>query len=140
MFDVKTYSEEFTIRNLVEVCKIQDTSFVVDDPYKLKVDVTALNQRLQQLDKRTIHQRRQLLNRLFWVQYPRENKLFPYCGLEQYTNIAQFLLISRKVWLRRHQKAYLSTTCFSCLLNISLLYQRTPYCKRHFLLYLNRAC
>lgn len=71
MFDLKTYSEEFSIRNLMQECKSLDApSFVIDDPYKLKVDVAALNQKLQQVDKREVHQRRRLLNRLFWVRIP----------------------------------------------------------------------
>jgi hypothetical protein len=67
MFDLKTYSEEYTIRNLMVDCKAVDDSFVVDDPYRLKVNVAVLNHKLQQLDRRAVHQRRRLLNRLFWV-------------------------------------------------------------------------
>jgi hypothetical protein len=67
MFDLKTYNEEYMIRNLMEDCKSGDASFVIDDPYRLKINITALNHKLQQLDRRAVHQRRQLINRLFWV-------------------------------------------------------------------------
>ncbi|CAO3660618.1 unnamed protein product [Umbelopsis ramanniana] len=74
MFDLKTYSEEFSLQNLMQECKSLDSpSFVIDDPYKLKVDVAALNQKLQQVDKREVHQRRRLLNRLFWESVASES-------------------------------------------------------------------
>lgn len=70
MFGVRIYDPEYSYKNLVSKCgHTGDAMFSAkQDPYELRVDLHALNHKLNELDKATIHRRKQDLDHLYWVR------------------------------------------------------------------------
>lgn len=65
IFNVRVFEPEFSIKSLVSECS-SDTNVVSDDVYSHRLDLAALNQKLNMLDKREIHKRRHDLEKIYW--------------------------------------------------------------------------
>ncbi|KAF7724875.1 calcium channel protein [Apophysomyces ossiformis] len=67
MFNVRIYDRDFSYKSLASQCglevQIGDAS---DDPYRIRIDMAALNDKLNMLDKVSVHKRKRDLNMLYW--------------------------------------------------------------------------
>ncbi|OAD72147.1 hypothetical protein PHYBLDRAFT_147120 [Phycomyces blakesleeanus NRRL 1555(-)] len=67
MFNVRIYDRELSYKTLVKQCSIDGPVVNArDDPYRLNVDIDALNRKLDIIDKPVVHGRKHDLDMLYW--------------------------------------------------------------------------
>lgn len=69
IFTVRIFEPEYSYKNLVKECSINSDGIgnANSDPYQHHLDLKALNAKLNQLDKRDLHSKRQDLEKIYWV-------------------------------------------------------------------------
>ncbi|KAG0186357.1 calcium channel protein [Apophysomyces sp. BC1034] len=67
MFNVRIYDPDYSYKSLANQCSLDNAiGDATDDPYRIKVDMTALNDKLNRLDKTMVHKRKRDMDMLYW--------------------------------------------------------------------------
>ncbi|OBZ90460.1 hypothetical protein A0J61_01495 [Choanephora cucurbitarum] len=67
IFSVRIFSPEFSYKNLVKECSVEPNSMNgSSDPYQHHLDLVALNNKLNALDKHDMHAKRHDLEKIYW--------------------------------------------------------------------------
>ncbi|CEP08594.1 hypothetical protein [Parasitella parasitica] len=75
IFTVRIFEPEYSYKNLVKECSANGIGNANSDPYQHHLDLKALNAKLNQLEKRDLHAKRQDLEKIYWHNILQETAL-----------------------------------------------------------------